>query len=196
MTQRVSNAHKGLEVDRPIRSELVPPCHTHRSACLVLLTLVAIEETRGFSLPISQYRSDGIRLSDALNMNATSPIDASISTVLCNVSANALQTLQDSTLVNDRTVWNIIWSSLSTIFACTWVACHPNIPALDATWLQRKGGRFKMFVIALLVPEVIVLCAMRQFFAARYMGQELQNFFENQETKEESRGAIFRLIII
>lgn len=32
------------------------------------------------------------------------------------------------TIGHCRTVWNIIWSCLITIFACIWVAIHPNIP--------------------------------------------------------------------
>lgn len=31
------------------------------------------------------------------------------------------------TIGHCRTVWNIIWSCLITIFACIWVAIHPNI---------------------------------------------------------------------
>lgn len=33
-----------------------------------------------------------------------------------------------NTIGHCRTVWNIIWSCLITIFACIWVAIHPNIP--------------------------------------------------------------------
>ena len=31
-------------------------------------------------------------------------------------------------LTHCRTIWNIIWSCLVTIFSCTWVAVHPNVP--------------------------------------------------------------------
>ena len=27
-----------------------------------------------------------------------------------------------------RTIWNITWGCLTTIFSCAWVAVHPNIP--------------------------------------------------------------------
>ena len=40
-----------------------------------------------------------------------------------------------------RSIWNIIWSCFSTIFACTWIAVHPNIPApKDSQWavLRRR----------------------------------------------------------
>lgn len=35
---------------------------------------------------------------------------------------------QCETIGHCRTVWNIIWSCLVTIFACIWVAIHPNVP--------------------------------------------------------------------
>jgi hypothetical protein len=72
-----------------------------------------------------------------------------------------------------RTVWNIIWTSLTVTSACTWVACHPNIPGLEETWLEMKARRIKVFVIAVLAPEVIAAWAIRQFFAARKMGKGL-----------------------
>ena len=31
-------------------------------------------------------------------------------------------------LTHCHTIWNIVWSCLITIFSCTWVAIHPNIP--------------------------------------------------------------------
>jgi hypothetical protein len=68
-------------------------------------------------------------------------------------------------------MWNIIWSSLTVIFACTWVACHPNIPGLEETWLERKARRIKVFVIAVLAPELIAAWAIRQFLAARKTGK-------------------------
>jgi hypothetical protein len=30
-------------------------------------------------------------------------------------------------LLQTRTIWNIVWSCLSTIFLCTWGSLHPNI---------------------------------------------------------------------
>jgi hypothetical protein len=33
-----------------------------------------------------------------------------------------------ASLFGTRSIWGIIWSCLSTIFACTWIAVHPNIP--------------------------------------------------------------------
>ncbi|PBK85591.1 hypothetical protein ARMGADRAFT_1129129 [Armillaria gallica] len=70
---------------------------------------------------------------------------------------------------DQRTVLNIIWSCLATIFACTWLAVHPNVPCRDIT---RKGAiscaieRAKIMAITVLAPEVIVAWAAEQFIVA------------------------------
>lgn len=37
-----------------------------------------------------------------------------------------------ATLGRCRTIWDIVWSCVITIFACIWVAIHPNMPQLRA----------------------------------------------------------------
>lgn len=124
-------------------------------------------------------------------MNSTCPVsDLSTFARSYNVSALALQSCIGSTPIGDRTIWNIIWSSLTTIVTCTWVAWHPNVPGLNETWLQKKARRIHVFVIALLAPEVVVLCVIRQFVAAREMGMKMQQYFKGQEIKVESIGVL------
>jgi len=58
--------------------------------------------------------------------------------------------LNQSTLVlcsnvhHCRTVWNIIWSCLVTIFSCTWVAVHPNIPNAEEKWFMTALRRLQL----------------------------------------------------
>ncbi|KAK0229392.1 hypothetical protein EDD85DRAFT_776670 [Armillaria nabsnona] len=65
-----------------------------------------------------------------------------------------------------RTALSIVWSSLATIFACTWLAVHPNVPGRNIT---TKGTmscvieRAKIMAITILVPEAIVAWAAEQF---------------------------------
>ena len=83
-------------------------------------------------------------------------------------------------VTHSRTIWNIIWSSLATIFSCTWVAVHPNMPCPK----QREGKnrfqrwirnpllsfaehRLPLFICALLVPEYVLAWAIRQYLEAR-----------------------------
>ncbi|KAJ7700382.1 hypothetical protein B0H17DRAFT_890771, partial [Mycena rosella] len=66
-----------------------------------------------------------------------------------------------------RKLFDIVWGCLTTIFACTWVSMHPNVPPPDQSWLAHLWRRLKMMLIAVLAPEVIVGFAARQWLVAR-----------------------------
>ncbi|KAF8950592.1 hypothetical protein BDZ97DRAFT_1180663 [Flammula alnicola] len=69
--------------------------------------------------------------------------------------------------VNSRTVWDIFWSCVATIFACTWSAVHPNVPGpRDSGWTCFKRRVVTMFY-AMVAPEFMAWWAMRQYFGAR-----------------------------
>ncbi len=70
---------------------------------------------------------------------------------------------------DQRTVLSIVWSCLATIFACTWLAVHPNVPWRKIT---TKGAiscaieQVKIMAITILAPEVIIGWAAEQFIMA------------------------------
>ena len=80
---------------------------------------------------------------------------------------------------NCRTLLSIIWSCVTTVFLCTWVAIHPNVPepvdTSDMDFLAKcvhaTSCFFKtkvvMFIYALLVPEYALAWAIRQRLVAR-----------------------------
>ena len=83
-------------------------------------------------------------------------------------------------LAHCRTIWNIIWSCLATIFSCTWVAVHPNVPCPKRReangWIQRciwipllsfAEHRLLLLVCGLLVPEHVLAWSIRQYLVAR-----------------------------
>ncbi|KAG6865586.1 hypothetical protein C0991_001135 [Blastosporella zonata] len=70
---------------------------------------------------------------------------------------------------NDRGLWGVIWGCITTIFACTWIAIHPNIPAPSERPIARK---LKIFVLALIAPELIVLWALRQWLSSRKLARK------------------------
>ncbi|KXN85197.1 hypothetical protein AN958_11620 [Leucoagaricus sp. SymC.cos] len=61
-----------------------------------------------------------------------------------------------------RTLQGIIWSCLATIFACTWVSMHPNVP--DPRWsgFRRLWERIALMFYAVIAPEIMVVWAFRQ----------------------------------
>ncbi|KAJ7364220.1 hypothetical protein DFH08DRAFT_949834 [Mycena albidolilacea] len=73
---------------------------------------------------------------------------------------------------NFRKLFDIVWGCLATIFACTWVSVHPNVPPPRQSRLALLWRRLKMMLIAVLAPEVIVAFAARQFFFARNLSEE------------------------
>ena len=109
-----------------------------------------------------------------------------------SINTGPIPTIENRSLVgnhcNDlthcRTIWNIVWSCLATIFSCTWVAVHPNVPCprkRDANgWIERciwnpllsfVEHRLPLFICALLVPEYVLAWAIRQFLSARFIAK-------------------------
>jgi hypothetical protein len=99
-------------------------------------------------------------------------------------AAPVLHTLNDRSapdscddINNCRKLFDIIWGSLATIFACTWVSVHPNVPSPNQSQLALFWRRLKMMLIAVVAPELMVGFAARQFFAARTLSKGgLANF--------------------
>ena len=75
---------------------------------------------------------------------------------------------------HERSVVSIIWSCLATLFTCTWVSLHSNIPHSDATEWHIRRHRIIMVVYGLIAPELIVLLALRQWFGARVLVRKMR----------------------
>ncbi|KAF8217262.1 hypothetical protein K438DRAFT_1658734 [Mycena galopus ATCC 62051] len=88
------------------------------------------------------------------------PFDAQLSTDSCD------------DINNCRQLFGIVWGCLATIFACTWVSVHPNVPPPDQSWLALFWRRLKMMLIGILVPEIMAGFAVRQFLGAWMLSRE------------------------
>lgn len=60
---------------------------------------------------------------------------------------------------NLRDNWSIIWSSLVTIFICTWTIFHPDIE-INNTFVS---PRVQWFFVGVFAPEFVAVMAMAQF---------------------------------
>ncbi|KAK0185525.1 hypothetical protein F5146DRAFT_986990 [Armillaria mellea] len=72
-------------------------------------------------------------------------------------------------LSEHRSAWDVIFSCIVTVFACTWIAVHPNVPGPDLKsrgWVFIGLHRLKLMAIAIVVPEVIIIWAFRQWIVA------------------------------
>ena len=70
-----------------------------------------------------------------------------------------------------RTHFDIIWTCISTLFVCTWVAIHPNVPPRGEGHIRSLWRRVKLMLWTLVVPEMILIWAYRQWAAARYIAE-------------------------
>ena len=68
---------------------------------------------------------------------------------------------------DQRTIWDILWSCLATIFACSWVSIHPNIPSANESSLRIFLRRIELMFWAVVAPEMIITWALRQWLGAR-----------------------------
>jgi len=75
---------------------------------------------------------------------------------------------------DDRTVWSIVWSCLATLFACSWVAVHPNVPRATDNEALILGRRLATMVYMLLAPEFVIYWAAKQHFRAEEIAGEHQ----------------------
>jgi len=63
-----------------------------------------------------------------------------------------------------RTVPIIIFSCASTMFLCTWVAYHPDVPKNpEAVWWKKLSRRIRYMVVAFLAPEYVFWTALEQW---------------------------------
>jgi hypothetical protein len=72
-----------------------------------------------------------------------------------------------SCIDQQRSMWDILWSCFATIFACSWVSVHPNIPGRDDSRWKIFSNRAEIMLFTIIVPELVILWAMREWFAVR-----------------------------
>ncbi|TDL15014.1 hypothetical protein BD410DRAFT_685404, partial [Rickenella mellea] len=76
---------------------------------------------------------------------------------------------------NCRTTSDILWSCLTTIISCTWVAIHPNVPAPYESTFEIGLRRFGIVIMALIAPELVIIWAMRQWLVSRRLARKHQS---------------------
>src|SRR5437016_2370014 len=88
---------------------------------------------------------------------------------------------------NSRGTLDILWSSLFTIFACTWTIQHPNIPeqrnGRDPGWKGDLKWKLKGFytsakwmLYTMIAPEIVIGAAFRDLLAAYKSCRKLKHF--------------------
>ncbi|KAF7328805.1 hypothetical protein MVEN_02509400 [Mycena venus] len=95
-----------------------------------------------------------------------------------SVTGNSLESRDEPLSCDDinscRTLFSIISGCLGTIFACTWVSVHPNVPPPGLGNFALSWRRFCMMLVAVIAPEVMAGFAARQFLDARWFSKEYE----------------------
>ncbi|KZP03664.1 hypothetical protein FIBSPDRAFT_844731 [Athelia psychrophila] len=107
--------------------------------------------------------------SDTTSNPASSVLDTSFAFASSESTSNTCHDIN-----NCRTMVGIVTSCLATIFACIWVAVHPNMPGPKQSWMSRQIRSLKLVVVTLLVPEWVLAWAVRQYLQARRYGKKLE----------------------
>ena len=84
-----------------------------------------------------------------------------------NTSTTVLSTPACICPADQRSLWDILWSCLATIFVCSWVSVHPNIPAPNESSRRIFLRRLELMFWAVVSPEMIIYWALRQWLGAR-----------------------------
>ena len=77
---------------------------------------------------------------------------------------------------DQRAIWDILWSCLATLFACSWVSVHPNVPAPHESGWRIFLRRLELMFWAVIGPEMIITWAFRQWLGAR----RLENLYKGE----------------
>jgi len=121
---------------------------------LTILLLVVFQSYDANSIPVmGDNGSSGIV--GASPFNLVNPNTRLLNLSLCTYKA--------------RTRYDIIWSCATTLFICTWVSIHPNVPPPNESHIRSLWKRLKLMFWMYFAPELILVWAVRQWIAARFI---------------------------
>ncbi|KAJ5688166.1 hypothetical protein N7536_010785 [Penicillium majusculum] len=81
---------------------------------------------------------------------------------------------------NSRSTFALVWSCLSTIFACTWTVLHPSLPRRNSPTVRTIISNFAYWLLAIFFPEYVFVNASQM----RYRAMILKNVCnEAQKTR-------------
>lgn len=84
-----------------------------------------------------------------------------------------------------RGTFGIITSCVATLTLCVWSAMHLNIAPAKQTYWQRVWYLIKWILLGILIPELVILSAWRQYLSAKRMTKEMKLIFEELDRMSE-----------
>lgn len=109
---------------------------------------------------------------------------------ITNLTSPTESSLQCENIYSCRTRYDIMQTCILTIFACVWVAVHPNIPPPKNThsksfsvWILDRLQPLAMFPVTLFFPELILGIAAQQNMVASKLCIELEQARKESKTR-------------
>ncbi|KAJ5620298.1 hypothetical protein N7510_004282 [Penicillium lagena] len=92
---------------------------------------------------------------------------------------------------NTRSSWDILWTNLSTILACTWTALHLSVPRRNESEGDQLANKALAWIVAILAPELMTASAAEEFSRARSIAARCNAAFDaiDNEKTESSESA-------
>lgn len=75
---------------------------------------------------------------------------------------------------NGRGTFDILWSCLFTIFLCTWVSLHLNVPSMHETYRHQFSRKLRWMLQAIIAPEFVLVLAAGQKVEANRSVQDFK----------------------
>lgn len=83
------------------------------------------------------------------------------------MSTNATSDLGWVNEPDGRGTWSILSTCILTILLCCWSSVYPNIPARSDGPFEQGLGKFYLFLVGLIGPEILIVIALGQWSSAR-----------------------------
>ena len=81
---------------------------------------------------------------------------------------------------NHRGTWGFLYSCLFTIVLCVWSTLHLNIPGPKDSQKRQWLRKIKWVFIGIFATELVVYCAMQQYYIARRVRNRLRKIAREQ----------------
>ncbi|KAF9531512.1 hypothetical protein CPB83DRAFT_904609 [Crepidotus variabilis] len=76
---------------------------------------------------------------------------------------------------SDRTIYDIVHPCITTIFVCSYIAIHPDVPGQKDRWFHVLLRKLGIALLMLLVPELVIFWPLRQHMAAIVIARAYKN---------------------
>ncbi|KAJ5097034.1 hypothetical protein N7456_007755 [Penicillium angulare] len=84
---------------------------------------------------------------------------------------------------NSRSSWDILWTCLSTIFACTWTALHLSVPRSSRSDGQNIMRKIVAWIFATIAPEFMAGTASQELWVAWIVTKRCNATFKEVEQR-------------